>query len=523
MNSVLPSTNVNEDLSAQLLDEVQQQASTIARVLAEQGDCSVSEYVQQLGPSEHSSYQPVSDVADLLLDYVTPLLGREIAQAARDELMTQPLVLTANHHGVDFFAQSVQGTLLLSQRELRLEGVTRRARIVPVFACGSVAMNNLTYPRGALLYGAVDEQVPLRLPIFPDRVKRQLVARTAPFDQGMLDRAIARVHKLAAEGRITSTTQNSMCSILTEHYGAREVLTQKSYSDQAVMLNARLWREMMPPESDSELVYLELEEIGARLLQQDLGNEQSLISILLFNQTVRAELMTLLNGAKGCWVGADLLTQALDGQPLSGFGTFMFWGVDSKGRRISLGVDSNSGIDVLRAVDSSAAFEPVPLTPESITEAMNQGHLLPSLFCCYTAISLARGVVCAGGYYQAEYLPVMQQGVVSALRSHGSYSDIVAKVERVKTNCYLSGMQMVMANDSQAGLVPAGPVEIIAGGGLSMAELKQLGQLSVRLAHIASLSETVPDVVPDQILSASQLTRLAREIAMRQKDGLIVK
>lgn len=516
-------TDMNSDLTARLLDKVQQKASTIKRVLAEHGECSLDEYMQQLACSEYSSYQPASDVGDMLVEYVKPLLGDEIAQAARDELMALPLVLTANHHGVDFFAQSVQGTLLLSQRKIKSGNKTRKARTVPVFACGSIAMNNLTYPRGALFYTGTDEQLPLRLPIFPDRVKRQLVSRTAPFDQGMVDRAVARVDKLAAEGRISAELQGSMRTILTEHYSADEVLAQSSYSDQAVLLNSRIWREMMPRESDSELIYLELEQIALRLLQKDLSNKQSLIHILLFEQTVRAELMKLLNGAKGCWSGADLSKQAFEEKLSSGSGTFMFWGVDERGRRLSLGVDRINGVEVLRPVDSSAASWQIPLTPESIAEGLQQGRLLPSLFSCYTVISLARGVVCAGGYYQAEYLPVMQQGVVAALNSGKRYSDVASIVQRVVTSCYLSGMQMVMAADGQSGLVPAGPIEIIAGGGLSGAELKQLSLLSVRQAHIASLSETIADVAPDQTLSVSLFAELARETAVLQGAALIVK
>jgi len=516
-------TGMNSDLTTRLLDTVQQQASTIKRVLAEHGECTLNEYVQQLGCSEYSSYQPVSDVGDLLVEYVKPLLGDEIAQTARDELMALPLVLTANHHGVDFFAQSVQGTLLLSQREIKSRNKTRKARTVPVFACGSIAMNNLTYPRGALFYSTTDEQLPLRLPIFPDRVKRQLVARTAPFDQVMVDRAVARVDKLAVEGRVTAELQSSMRNILTEHYSADEVLAQSSYSDQAVLLNSRIWREMMPREFDSELIYLELEQITLGLLQKDLGDKQSLIHILLFDQAVRVELIRLLNGAKGCWSGADLFKQEFEEKSSSGSGTFMFWGVDERCRRISLGVDHINGVEVLRSVDRSAASWQIPLTPESIAEALQQGRLLPSLFCCYTAISLARGVVCAGGYYQAEYLPVMQHGVVNALNSSKGYSDVASIVQQVVTSCYLSGMQTVMAADGQSGLVPAGPIEIIAGGGLNGPELKKLGQLSVRQAHIASLSETIADVAPDQTLSVSLFAELARETAVLQEAALIVK
>ena len=46
-------------------------------------------------------------------------------------------------------------------------------------------------------------------------------------------------------------------------------------------------------------------------------------------------------------------------------------------------------------------------------------------------------------------------------------------------------------------LVPAGVLEIVAGGGLSTAELERIGALQVRSAHLASIAETVLDVAPE--------------------------
>lgn len=510
----------NDSLIEHYMAEIRKRLPVVDRVLDQYGELPLSEYLDVVTKTASERYQSADDLGDAVYEYAAPLLGKEVAAMAREELKQSPVVLTANHHGVDYFAQSVQGTLLFSQRKLP-DG--SQAKTVPVFACGSIAMNNLTYPRGALFYSVKDEQAPLRLPMFPDRVKRQLVARTAPFRMEMVDRAISRVDKLAAEGQITAISRNSMQTILKKHYSADEVLAQSSYSDQAVLLNARIWREMMPRKFDSELVYLELEEIASRLLQKDLVNEQSLIHILLFDRSVRLELMAQLDGAKGCWSEVDLCKPEFDKKSSSGAGTFMFWGVDERGRRTSIVLDNIDGIDVLRAVDSSVVIKPIYLTPESITEALCQGYLLPSLFSCYTAISLARGVVCAGGYYQAEYLPVMLQGVLNALNSNEVYRAAAAIIGRVTASCYLSGMQMVMTIDYRSGLLPAGPIEIIAGGGLSMAELHQLEGLSVRQTHIASLSETIADVVTDYRPTVDVFAELASEISVLQGDILIVK
>jgi hypothetical protein len=118
------------------------------------------------------------------------------------------------------------------------------------------------------------------------------------------------------------------------------------------------------------------------------------------------------------------------------------------------------------------------------------------LFTCYATLSFARGIVCVGGYYQSEYLPVMQAMVVKVLKKTAHMEEVAVQIENVNTTQYLSGMQMVMTGGEDQGLIPAGPVEMIAGGGLDVQNIAQLKQLTIEQAHLASLFETLPDVVP---------------------------
>jgi hypothetical protein len=69
-------------------------------------------------------------------------------------------------------------------------------------------------------------------------------------------------------------------------------------------------------------------------------------------------------------------------------------------------------------------------------------------------------------------------------------------LEKTKPNFYLSGMSAVMSKMGNDYLTPAGPLEIIAGGGLNNSDIEQALSLSVRDAHMASLFEMVPDFVP---------------------------
>lgn len=484
-------------------------APTIGRVLASHGQADIQGYIQSLAQTVPEPYQCRSDVAQAASEYCGRLLGPELAARLYHELQQQPLVLTTNHHGVDFFAQSVQGSLCLGLRQIGQQA----AKTVPVFACGSVAMNNLTYPRGMMVYQTLSDTSPLRLPVFPDRVKRQLVSRTAALTGEMIQRAEKRLQGLLTESRISESVHGAGAEVLRHCYGQDQVLNLGCYSDQAVLINHTLWQSMFPDAAAGQLVYLELERVAEPLIQRDLADQGSLLSLLLFDNQIRSCLIDSLLGIQGCWHFAERFKQLYDqGQShqSTGQGTFMFWGVDGRNRRFALAVDRENGQYVLRAIDASVNWSR-PLTAEALREALSEGHILPSLFTCYSVISLARGIICAGGYYQADYLPRIQRGIVRALGIRQELAAVAAAVAGVPTTAYLAGMQAVLCRHQQ-GLSPAGPLEMIAAGGLRADALQQVAGMSVLEAHLASLSETLPDLLGREADFCQQT--LARELSV---------
>jgi hypothetical protein len=192
----------------------------------------------------------------------------------------------------------------------------------------------------------------------------------------------------------------------------------------------------------------------------------------------------------------------------------LFWGLDDWGRRVPLYLEATSrNCERLHGVDDRGKTLEWPYSPEAVKEGIKQGKLLPSIFTSFLAISLARGVVCAGGYFQCEYLPAMQQGIVNALKKTGGY-DIVAKlVSNVPTNTYLSGMIAVMTRI----------IEILAGGGFKIDDIEQLLSLTVRDAHIGGLSDTLPDLPAWVAPSPEWKTKLAADIAQLLENKVVIK
>ena len=487
------------------LETVCNKSSIVRQTISKYGDTSISEYLRRCFQKVEISYQPRNDLLDAVYHCAASLLGATIAKQTCTELEKWPIVLTANHHGVDFFAQSVQGSLLFA---LGNAGCGFSKKTVLIFSFGNVSFNNLTYPRGMLIYkmhnNRIDD-IPIRFPIFPDRFKRKTVSVAGSFDEAMICRAKKSLETIASVQSLSPAIKNSIDRILDEDYSSHAAAKLQDYSRQAVIVNNRIWKRLFADCTIApELVYLEIEKIVALLLESDLRNEDSLISQIMFDRVLRNRVLEELDGARACWNRRLLARRFHIGRykkdckhSPTNCGTVFFWGVDEKQRRIPLNFEgADGGTGKLYGVDDSGQTWQTRFSPESLLRGLQEGSLLPSLFTCFLAISLARGVACAGGYYQSEYLPCMQRAVVNALRESRDFENIAEIVEQVPTHNYLSGMQTVMCQLENGCLVPAGPLEIIAGGGLTKSDIGQILSGTIKDAHLASLIDTLPDFMP---------------------------
>ncbi|NTV42935.1 MAG: hypothetical protein HGA63_06505, partial [Syntrophobacteraceae bacterium] len=436
----------------QLLEMACESAPVLKHTLAEFGDCTITGYLKALTRIVPRGYQERSDLGDAVYRYGTPLLGEAAASKAARDLEEHPVVLTANHHGVDYFAQSVQGTLLFS---LMKQNAGDSLTTVPVFSCGNIPMNNLTYPLGMLIYQLREDYMkdaPKRLPIFPDRHKRTMVSTASGCDRAMVDRAVKRVEGMSRNGEMPQELAACAREMLLNDYGDPSVMGLSSYSEQSVVLNQRTWKRLFSdPHSAPDLAYLELEKLVRMLLEVDLLNRESLAWKVMFDPELRGHILEGLDGHRICWhqrnLSRRLRTACGDHAeqiPSNGCGTLFFWGVDGSGRKIPLIIErDDQGKERLRGLDDRGTIWDFPFSPAALLESMRENRLIPSLFTCYLTVALARGVVCLGGYYQAEYLPAIQRAVLRGLRKIPGYHHMVKPIGSVPTDGYLSGMQTV--------------------------------------------------------------------------------
>lgn len=489
------------------LQRIREVLPTVDRTLRDHGDKTIAQYLETQNVFSATSFQPRDDLAEVVYNYAKPLLGEEVAREAASELLANPVVLTANHHGVDYFAQSVQGTLIFSLRKIN----GKQAKTVPVFACGNVPLDNLTYPRGVLLYPpsiSLNQKVPFKAPIYSNKYRRETVSAVRSISGDMLLQFTKRIGK---ESSISKPAE--IADLVIDAYSVST--GSDSYSQQATQVNSVLWSKIIKRTREkTNLVYLELEKIASRLVCLDLENTESLLVRLLFSEPHRIALEHALDQEKSCWNIAELskrLTMTSEGH-FKQSGTFMFWGVDERKRRIPLLPVEEDGKCILSGRSDSGERWDIELTVSAIAEAIQNERLIPSVFTSFLVITLARGVTALGGYYQADYLPKMKRAVEVVFQNCNDSVAIPSKVDG-----YLSGMQPVLATNN-FGLYPTGPVELINDGGI---DTNWMNNVSIKDAHMGSLHETLEDVLPNSFLPQFR-DDIAEQLFKNLRNDLVI-
>ena len=203
-----------------------QHSSIVNHTIDEYGDVSLKDYLKKLQPNRNGSYQKREDLIDIVYRYAREILGDTIASRTASDLSENPIILTANHHGVDYLSHSFQASLLCS---LAKSLNTNPIGTVPVFSCANIPLDNATYPQGMLFYLVRPEQlgaIPKKLPVFPNRLRRQLVSSAPSFDKEMVSRAENCLNKMVSDGQISSILKDATDTILSEDYCNPYVMDQ---------------------------------------------------------------------------------------------------------------------------------------------------------------------------------------------------------------------------------------------------------------------------------------------------------
>lgn len=445
------------------------------------------------------SLQDGGDLIDLAVEESARLFSAQTGAALRRELEENFHALTANHHGVDFHPEFMQGNLLFAMN-------CRHA--VPLFSCGGVPGNNVAYPRGILL-GRGDPDNPDkpgmtwrpgRLPVLPNKNRHTLVSVQPPFGERPVRAALAALPRK----RLTLNERETATRILHEIYLHPRVLGQASFREQASVMNALLWERLAAPECGlPPLAALDMQCLSGRLIARDIGRTHTLIHDLLLEPPLASAVREELDGERACWTTSDR------GQAR---GTFLFWGVDEAGKALALAPSAD--FRELYAVGRPQWR--IPLRPEALRDGLERLYLLPSLFLLFTAIALARGLLCAGGVFQSTYLPRMASGLAAALRRCGENA-LADRVTVLSPSCTgLLPLRLpwpdAASREKKAVGRAAGALDLAAGGGLSAPLWERVRHVLVADALAVSLPYHYEDLLGEKTDDAI-MTALMRDAA----------
>lgn len=466
-----------------LLNQVLLHSPTLRAAMEVGAGLTLEQYIERMADFQPGT--PLSDPKDLsrtAQTMLTPLLGEEGAKKAAGSL-DAGCALTANHHGVDCFAQSVQGNLIY-RRLLEKRGVSTED--TPVLACGSVPMDNSSYGKGLLLFETLDGRYPLRVPIIPNRFNDSIVGLFPAITREMVDKTLAGLEGEKYVQRLSESMLQSVRHVVGDLYGSERVLKMESYGAQATAINLQMTREAV----GCGFAYLDLEKTAAALLLKDFKEPDSLATLVVKNKPLRDEVYAALDGAVGCWN-----REALRSGQWSAAGTAMFWAVGEKWTRVPLMDDGDALIQVRTG-------ERIPY--EAVPEALAAGKIYPALLMSFLPLLFARSIRCFGGCFQPEYLRVMRDGLSCALRRAGqeTLANVIASRD---PSGYLSGPMFLEGS----GGVPQGIVELLAHRP-SKNERKSWMDLSFEQAHRIALANLYADIVPAAERVANYTERLAR-------------
>lgn len=485
--------------------KVKKRIPAIGRIMELSGGKTLGEYFRSLVPASFQTIQPRADFIEVGKDYVHGLLGADMASRLALQLENSPVLLTANHLGVDYHPFVFQGNVLFGlATSLSETALPESKRVMPVMAFGSVSLGNQVYTRGIILSreaasGTLSEPEirPVKFNVFPAGLRRTAASFAPPFSSAMIETAMKAVRRQYMAGAIGDRENHVLTDLLENEYLSPDLLERDSYSDQAALINHRLWPRLFTRETRRrmpDLVSMEIERIVSPLIIKDLRDPDSLLHRVLFDPGLREGVMNNLEGIFGCWDRKRLeysLDDDLAGmereRALSKSGTSFFWAISSKGRLVRLALVFDGGDVYLDGRDEYGQTYRYPYTPDGLARGLLDRSLLPGLFVTFLEVAFARGFRCFGGFFQAGYLPAMQKGLTGALKKNG-YRDWADKVDIVSTADYITGMTVILAHYRDQ-IQPAGMVEVLSGEGIAERDLDLIGQLTVDEANLFGLVE----------------------------------
>lgn len=437
----------------QLKIEVFSRQKTLAEIYKTYGHVSLSDYANEWQVGEFR----LADVFVKALEAQVNKLYPDIAQKVVNQLQTLPLVSTIDHLGILNHPFFINSNLIFSLR--------KNIKYLICLPTAGVSLNNSSWP-GCLIRH--DEKGHMRRSsFFPDRLKN-LPVFSAP--------AIALPFPPYIGGGIEGGVLNTD-DLINNLFDDESIFNFPNFSEQACVLSVRFWQLIFP--AAPKLIYVPLEDLVASLVVDVIGQDDShILHKLIFTKAGWQLLDKYFHGLKG----------AFDG----GYGTFLFWQVDEKGRRVRLPQPD------------------MPIQPQSVCALLNQRKIYPGSLLCFLVLLYNR-ITCLGGFNQVNWLTEIKEKFVQLLKELGEL-DEAAGIAKVPTNNFAEGNFSFLYQTGQL-IKPTG-WDIFSLGN------KQIYEKYQNLAQAITVAESIETLLPEIYKIITPAQKRSRELLILSDEAI---
>ena len=430
-----------------------------ARIIKEQGASTVSAFIKaRRYAGTRIPKARRKEFLGITKKLLTRTLGLPIASSVVKQLAVRPIVSTAAHHDTathPFFAHMIL-------MEALARPATKQKNIIS-FSCGGISMNNSSFPRGLLFR---DELGVLERTLFVS-LKHHLhpVHEHQGYDQTALLHAYSKIEQL----KLSAGRKKILRRLIEKSFGAKATLRLPLYSEQITRGVFNFWKQI-PELKEHNVIYLEQETLARELIAAYHLKKATLINKILFDTQTRDEYLSQFDGIQGAFNRKEQR------------GTELFWGL-TKENRVPLRIINNELINADYTLR-------IPLTPQSMTQALRQRALMPSMALTFTVLSFYYGIACGGGFSQVNYLTDMKAAYLRFLKNIKARQSELAYVSSIPTD-FFTGEIVAATLKTAQGVVPATAVDL-----LIYRTSKTAKQLSA-LAKTLSLKDSIAPMMPE--------------------------
>lgn len=307
-------------------------------------------------------FEPDKLFLDTLNLELQKLYGHNLAKQATAQLKIKPSVSTVDHHGIWSHPIFVNSSCIFSLS-------SKPENLSIVFSTESVSLNNSCWA-GSFLYHNNDLNLH-RQSFFTDKQKTKAVIAAPGINN-------------ADVVRFNNKSQNRFKELVDK----LEIKQQGNFSTQACHISQKLWELVFP--SAPKLIYVPLESLISSYLVKAFGDDNHILSKIILTAKGRAKWQE--------YFGTEH--------------TFMFWGLDEKGRRVVLKEMPDDASEIVKLIENKKIYPSGPL--------------------CFVVLLYA-GFACAGGFNQTTWLINIKENFIKILQSLSSEESIIDRISEIPT------------------------------------------------------------------------------------------